>query len=185
MLRQDAQSAESRFAWVVQLTKTIKSVLFAYLGRVGTVQSPLLLTNGGQLWRIDGSPVELNRSGRDLRRDRFREWKLKSQPIANPGNPAKDRPFQKQHRDQGCAEQGQVDPEQHDQDEKPGRERGLAAGPGAPKTPGSRRRHHMTTELTLSKIRPTAVTSPRSWLGQPKSCPSWTAMPVPTILSIK
>ena len=78
MLRQDAQSAESRFAWVVQLTKTIKSVLFAYLGRVGTVQAPHLLTNGGQLWRIDGSPVELITSNRDLRRDRFREWKLKS-----------------------------------------------------------------------------------------------------------
>src|SRR5271166_4099676 len=104
------------------LSKTIKSVLFAYLGRVGTVQSPLLPTNGGQLWRIDGSPVELNRSGRDLRRDRFREWKLKSQPIANPGNTAKDRRFQKQHREQGRAEQRQVDPEQHDQDEKPGRE---------------------------------------------------------------
>ncbi len=30
MLRQDAQSAESRFAWIVQLTETIKSVPFAY-----------------------------------------------------------------------------------------------------------------------------------------------------------
>ncbi len=30
MLRQDAQSAESRFAWIVQLTKTITNVPFAY-----------------------------------------------------------------------------------------------------------------------------------------------------------
>ncbi len=44
----------------------------------GTVQAPHLLTNGGQLWRIDGSPVELITSNRDLRRDRFREWNLKS-----------------------------------------------------------------------------------------------------------
>ena len=29
MLRQDAQSAESRFAWIVQLTKTITNVPFA------------------------------------------------------------------------------------------------------------------------------------------------------------
>ena len=33
MLRQDAQPAESRFAWIVQLTETIKSVPFAYLLR--------------------------------------------------------------------------------------------------------------------------------------------------------
>ena len=30
MLRQDAQPAESRFAWIVQLTKTITNVPFAY-----------------------------------------------------------------------------------------------------------------------------------------------------------
>ena len=41
MLRQDAQSAESRFAWIVQLTKTITDVPFAYATSEATsAQSP-------------------------------------------------------------------------------------------------------------------------------------------------
>ena len=34
MLPQDAQSAESRFAWIVQLTKTITNVPFAWTHRL-------------------------------------------------------------------------------------------------------------------------------------------------------
>ena len=41
MLRQDARSAESRFAWIVQLTKTITDVPFAYATSEATsAQSP-------------------------------------------------------------------------------------------------------------------------------------------------
>ena len=40
--------------------------------------------------------------------------------------------------------------------------RGLTATLGAPRTPGPRRRHHMTIALTLKRINPLAVNSPRS-----------------------
>ena len=51
----------------------------------------------------------------------FLDRGLKSEPIANPGDPAKNGPFDEQNCNQGRAEKWQVDSEHHDQDENPKR----------------------------------------------------------------
>ena len=103
--------------------------------------------------------------------------------LRDPGDLPKQGPFQNEHGDQGCAEERQVNAEEHHKDDEPERE-ATGSPRGGPAKPGSRRRHHITTELTLRR-QAHGRQEPQELVGPAEKLPFVAAMPVPTILSIR